>query len=379
MTGRYVGSAVGAVLLLFVVAPALAAGPDAAAVAKALADAVAASGEATLAYASATADGDTVTLNDAVVTLAADRGTVSVPALVLTGVAARTPGGFTAASLAADNGTAKGRSRTVTWKTASLANVIIPTADEVATRATIRPYQSLNAANLTYVRGDPANAVTVESVTSEVGDPTSEGPSRILVHATGVHLPAALLTNSVVSTMVAMLHYDEFVADITVDSAYDTTADTITLNALSLDVANVGKLTLSGAVSHLSLRGLSDPKKSAEARAAAQLDRLSVRIDNAGFVQRMLEMQAQLLGGTPDDVRTQIVDGALPFALSFVSNTDFRDQFQSAVAAFLSDPRSLTINSSPTAPVPLGQALRTAARSPGSLPDLLSLSVQANN
>jgi hypothetical protein len=106
---------------------------------------------------------------------------------------------------------------------------------------------------------------------------------------------------------------------------------------------------------------------------------MTVRLDNAGFVERMLDMQAQMLGGTRDDVRSQLVDGALPFALSFVKNVAFRDQFQAAVQTFLQDPHSLTITFAPAKPVPLGEVMRTAARSPTALPDLLSPSVEANN
>jgi hypothetical protein len=106
---------------------------------------------------------------------------------------------------------------------------------------------------------------------------------------------------------------------------------------------------------------------------------MTVRIENAGFVERMLDMQAQMLGGTRDDVRSQLVDGALPFALSFVENEAFRTEALVALSAFLADPRSLTITFAPAEPVPLGQAIRTAARRPGALPDLLAPRMQANN
>ncbi|MEX2319406.1 MAG: hypothetical protein WD626_06100, partial [Bauldia sp.] len=74
----------------------------------------------------------------------------------------------------------------------------------------------------------------------------------------------------------------------------------------------------------------------------------------------------------------QIVDGALPFALSFVKNEDFRAEFRAAIADFLADPRSLTIVVEPPEPLPLGQVARTVLRSPMALPDLLDPSVEVN-
>jgi hypothetical protein len=179
--------------------------------------------------------------------------------------------------------------------------------------------------------------------------------------------------------IVTMLDYDTVDASITMDSEYDTTADTVTVHLLSIDAAGIGKVTFTGKASGLSVKGLTDPAKSKDARAAAKLDAMSVRLDNAGVVERMLDMQAQLLGGTRDDVRSQLVDGALPFALSFVKNAAFRDQFQKAAEVFLKDPHSLTITFAPAQPVPLGEVMRTAGHSPTQLPDLLSPTVEANN
>jgi hypothetical protein len=75
----------------------------------------------------------------------------------------------------------------------------------------------------------------------------------------------------------------------------------------------------------------------------------------------------------------QLVYGALPFALSFVDNETFRTQFLAAAGAFLEDPRSFTVTVSPAEPVPLGQLMRTALRTPLELPDLLTANVAAND
>jgi hypothetical protein len=259
-------------------------------------------------------------------------------------------------------------------------DVIVPSADEVKARAKVRPFARLNASGITLGGDSVAAPVAVGTVVVDVGPLVDDTPSNILVKATGVKLPTALIGNSMAGAIVAMLDYDTVDANITMDSAYDTKADTVTVHLLSVDAAGIGKLTVTGKASGLSLKGLTgDAAKSKEARAAARLDGLTIRIDNAGVVERMLDMQAQLLGGSRDDVRSQLVDGALPFALSFVKNAAFRDQFQSAVTTFLNDPKSLTITFAPAQPVPLGEVVRTAGRSPTALPDLLSPTVQANN
>ncbi|MEJ0012558.1 MAG: hypothetical protein WDM94_08015 [Bauldia sp.] len=368
--------AVCGLLLLAAVSAEAAPAPDA--VASLLAAAVAATGEATLTYDGATASGDTITLAN--VKVATPRGsTATVPALVISGAAERTGGGFTATHIAFDNGSAISRGDTTTWTTAAVDDVVVPSADEVKARAHVRPFAKATVGGVAVSGGDFAAPIAVASFTVDVGPIADGTPTNILFKADGVKLPTALIANSMAGAIVTMLDYDTVDASIAMDSAYDTKADTVTVNVLSIDAANVGKLTFTGKASGLSVKGLTDPAKSKEARAAAKLDALSVRLDNAGIVERILDMQAKLLGGTRDDVREQLVDGALPFALSFVKNVAFRDQFQKAVEVFLKDPRSLTITFAPAQPVPLGEAMRTAGHAPTTLPDLLSPSVEANN
>jgi hypothetical protein len=344
-----------------------------------LAAAVAATGEGTLTYDSATASGDAITLANVKITSDHGSSTATVPALIISGVADRTGGGFTAAHVAFDKGTAASRGDTATWATAAFDDVVVPSADEVKARARIRPFAKITVGGIGFSGPDLAAPVSVASFTADVGPVVAGTPSNILVKADGVKLPTALIANSMAGAIVSMLDYDTVDASIAMDSEYDTNADTVTVHLLSIDAANIGKLTFTGKASGLSVKGLTDPAKSKEARAAARLDAMSVRLDNAGIVERMLDMQAGLLGGTRDDVRSQLVDGALPFALSFVKNATFRDQFQKAVETFLKDPHSLTITFAPAQPVPLGEVLRTAGRAPTSLPDLLSPTVEANN
>jgi hypothetical protein len=261
----------------------------------------------------------------------------------------------------------------------ALEGVIVPSADEVKARAKLRPFAKVTAGTINISGADLAAPVDVASLTLDIGDVVEGSPSSIQMRAAGVRLPTALLSNSLLNTVIVMLDYKEFLAEVTFDGEYDTTADTVAVRALTIDAANVGKITLTGKASAFSVKGLTTPEKSKEARANARLDKLTVRLDNAGFVERLLDMQAEMLGGTRDDVRSQMVDFMLPFALSFVDNVAFREQFLAATATFLKDPRSLTITFSPEKPVPLGQVMRTAARSPAALPDLLTPTVEANN
>ena len=376
MTGTFLRRAVCGLFLLAAFPAHSAPAPQT--VADLLTAAVAATGEATLTYDSVVGDDASVTLSGVKLT-AKDGSVAAVPVLVITGAAERQPGGFTATRITADQGNATGHGEIATWATAALEGVIVPSADEVKARAHVRPFAKATMGTMNVSGADLAAPIDVASVTADIGDVIEGSPSSIQVHATGVRLPTALLSNSLFNAVIVMLDYKEFLADIAFDGEYDTTADTVAVRAFTIDAATVGKITVAGKASGFSVKGLTTPEKSKEARANARLDKLIVRLDNAGFVERLLDKQAEMLGGTRDDVRSQMVDFMLPFALSFVDNVAFRDQFLAATATFLKDPHSLTITFAPEKPVPLGQVMRTAAHSPASLPDLLTPTVEANN
>jgi hypothetical protein len=368
-------------LFLLLAAPAAEAAPTPQALADMLTAAVAAEGNGALTYASVAGSGDTVTLTGVKIASARGSDTVTIPSLVISGVADRQPGGFTAASIAFDGGSSTAHGETITWTTGAVTDAVVPTAAEVKALTSLRPFKTLALAKLAISSPDLSSPVAIASIDAAVGDVTGDAPSSVHVHIAGINVPTDVANGSMAGAVVGMLNYKSIVADLTLDSTYDVNAHTATLNTLTLDVADAGKITITGKASGISAGGLADADKehAHAARADMRLDSFTVRVDNAGFVERMLDMQAQMIGGTRDAVREQIVDGALPLALSFVANQAFRDQVTAAVTAFLNDPHSLTISFAPATPVAFGDLVRAALHKPGTLPDLLGSSVQANN
>jgi hypothetical protein len=369
-----IGSLVG---LLCAVRPAAAIG--AAAVAEAFVAAAGAVPGVAVTYSGAAGDGETVTISGVSATFG--DATATLPNVVVSGIAPREGGGMTAARIAFDGGSITDPRGTLRWTTAAVEDAVIPLADEVKARARIRPFRALSMTALTVEAAALAAPIEIAASDVEVDEIADGIPANARFHASGVRLPTALIANTVLGVMATMMNYTEFVADISVDGVYDGDADSAVLEMLTIDVPTAGKLAVAAEASDFSIRNITDPDEevSKEARAKARLESVQVRIENTGIVERFLDMQAQMLGGSRDDVRKQIVEGALPFALSFVKNVAFREEFQAAVAAFLNEPRSLTITAEPGEPVPLGQFVRAAARAPMTLPDLLAPRVEANN
>ena len=59
-----------------------------------------------------------------------------------------------------------------------------------------------------------------------------------------------------------------------------------------------------------------------DALANGKLENLTIRFDNAGVVERALDMQAKMMGASREDIVAQL-NGALPFMLNAINNPAF--------------------------------------------------------
>lgn len=64
--------------------------------------------------------------------------------------------------------------------------------------------------------------------------------------------------------------------------------------------------------------------------------------------------------------------------LSMLNNPEFQAKVAGAATAFLKDPKSLSASAMPGTPVPFAQILGTAMMAPQSLPDILGVTITAN-
>jgi hypothetical protein len=354
------------------------AAPTAQQIADALAAAMDATGESKVTYQGVAGSGDDVTLSGFVMT-DPDGNTVTIPALVISGAAERETGGFTAARITFDGGSGKSENDTITWQTGSLENATVPSAEEVKARAKIRPFTRFQVGTINVTSTEMAAPVDIATVSVEVGEVVDGALSDLVLKTDGVRIPGALITDEQQKALIQALGYSDFLVNLTVDGSFDSVADILTVRRINIDTADVGTLAITGRFSGVSLGGMatSDQAKAAEAQSKARLDNVTVRFDNGGVVERALDMQAEMIGGTRDEVVVQL-SGALPFLLNIIGNPAFQQKLATAGAAFLASPGSLTVEMTPTEPVTFEEITKAVADDPGALPDMLVIEVTAN-
>lgn len=353
--------------------PAVAA-PDARAVADSLAAAAAATGRVQATYDDATVNGEAITISGFKV-IRSNAKTITIPSVIVTGATMRTPGGFTATSIAFDEGTAKRGEDIVTWKTGIVEDAVVPSAEEIKAETDFRPFGKLVVSGLTIAESNLAKPVTADEIRVVMDNDADGYPTAFAAQITGIQFGVEVLEDRPQEkAIVDALGYESFDVNVNVAGAFDRQNETMTLETFAINTAEVGTVTITARFSGMSPGKIAATRLDAKARSEAKLESLQIRFDNAGVVERALDMHAALIWGTRADAVAQ-VNAALPLVLHFIGNDAFQAKVATAVQAFLANPQSISFSARPTEPVSLEQILKTNR---AGLPDLLGVDVSAN-
>jgi hypothetical protein len=378
MSPRFRRFALGGVSLCLAFSVGQAAAADANQIADALVAAITAEGNSQASYASASAAGDDVTITNFRIT-GEEGESATVPTIHISNAQPRQPGGFTASGMSFDNATMLSEGNTITWGAASVTDATIPTPEEIKAKAKIRPFSRFDLSNMQISGGDLPVPLTIASI--GVGLDLDEGglPRDFALNIASIDVPPGLLAGADESTkqLLQGLGYDRFMINLVVEGGYETGSDTLILRNFAIDAADVGKLSIAGQISGVKASELADGSNP-DAFAKGMLDHLTIRFDNSGVVERALDMQAQMMGASREDVVAQL-NGALPFMLNAINNPPFQEKVAKAGQAFLSEPKSVTISLNPSQPVAFEAIVGSAMSAPQTLPDMLAIDVTANN
>ncbi len=349
---------------------------DADAIAKALVAAFEANGKAQASYADASAEGDDVTIKALKVTGGGNM--LTVPEVVIKGAAPRDKGGFTAKSMTVDAGTlTTTEPSTIKWETAEIENPLVPSPEEIKAKAhDITPLTKVTISKIDLSGSSLAAPIVVDEFGASVAVDPDGSPKSFTTSIDGIRIPPELFSDPQQTAILSALGYNNgFNLSIAVDGSYEHATNTVTLRSFTIDTTDVGKLAIDGKFSGVPLSSLSDSGAAHEIQTKGKLESFHLRFDNAGIVERVLDMQAKQAGMQRADIVSQFT-GTLPLLLNPIGNEVFQGKITNAVTAFLNDPKSITLSAAPNAPVGF-QTIFSAA--PQTVPDLVGADITAND
>lgn len=346
-------------------------------IADSLVAATTATGRVQASYENATANGDDIIVSGYKITRKGANA-IEIPTILISGAVEREGGGFTAKTIAFDNGKASRGNDTGTWSTGLIEDALIPSADEIKAEADILPFGKFTINELALAESNLKTPATAAQI-SIVMQPAADGsPGAFAAQISGIHFAAEVLKGRTHEKAVLdALGYEQFDLNIAVAGAFDAASQSMTLNTLTINAAEIGNVTIKASLSGVSLGKIIATRTDAETRSEAKLDNLEVRFDNVGVVERALDMHAALIWGTREDAAAQ-VNAALPLVLHFIGNSTFQEKVTTAMREFLVNPKSLAFSAAPISPVSLDQIIETTRNELDDLPDLLQANITAN-
>ncbi|MBB5751104.1 hypothetical protein [Prosthecomicrobium pneumaticum] len=350
---------------------------DATKIANDLVAAVEARGHQKASFESASAEGDDVVISNFKITGGRDN-TITMPKLVVTAPQDRQPGGFTAARITADGGNGGDKDTVIAWKTAAMENAVVPSPAEITAEAKLTPFESLSVTEVSVAEGGRP-PVTIAEIAATM-TATAEGAiAGGTLYVGDIVVPKEVIAaDEGTGEQLAELGYtDGLTLNVDLAGSYDDASQSLTLSSFSFEGAEMGKVAFSGSFGGLPRANLQDPKKADELAATVTIKDFTLRFDNAGLVERVLDMQGKAMGVTGAQFAEQIA-GGLPLMLNFIGNPAFQEKVATAASTFLKAPKSLTITASPAAPVPVLQVVGAAQAAPQTIPDILSVGIDAN-
>ncbi|WP_299814413.1 hypothetical protein [uncultured Roseibium sp.] len=336
-------------------------------------------------YGAVDTSGDAVSIRDLVITNEEkDDARVTIGTTTLTGGALQENGRLKLSSLDLENLEFAADDGGMSLKNLKATSLLLPSAAEVkADKAPVNPsYSTLEISGIA-IRDENGQIADVEKITSSIDAMDGDLPTAGSFSVSGAKIDVDKIEASE-SKSLSELGYKTLTVDLSGSGKWDPETATISVPELKINAQQAASLSLSfslGGVTRDVIMQLNqssgDPKEAMTALQAVTVQKLGIRLDDDSLTGRILDVEAQKAGlETP--VYVERLTGSLPLMLGLLQNKELQDKVEQAVTQFLTTPDSLEINAAPGVPVPVAQIMGTAMFAPHMIPQILSISIAAN-
>jgi hypothetical protein len=193
---------------------------------------------------------------------------------------------------------------------------------------------------------------------------------------TGIRIPVENAPPGPMSPQA--LGYEEIVLDANWDGARDPDTQVAKIDALAITMRDGGSISISGALGNVPATRPKEAQESMMLLSQMSVQALTIRYSDDSLAGKILEAAAAKQG-TTRELYAQQLAGALPFFLSMIQNPEFQNKVAAAVGQFLTEPKSLTISVQPDRPITGAELFGLVQTARQTLPDVLGVSIEANN
>lgn len=341
--------------------------------------------------------GTTVTLK--AVTLGDNKGgpRTAIGDIVLEGAAETGDGGYTIDKARfADVNLTEGKA-TITASDIYLSGVVVPADPKAGTIDSVLFYDEAHSGpvNVT-VEGKQVAAIGETSITMERADDNS-GIS-FTGSVDGIFADLGTIDDPKSKEAIDSLGLTKINGKMTMEGAWEAGPGTLDISEYALDLTGVGRLDLAFSISGYTLSFIkslqettaamdANPNKEAAQQAAGlamlgliqqiAFNSAEITFADDGVTKRALDYSGKSQGVSGEQMGLMI-KGMAPLFLAQLNIPSLQNSLSMAINSFIDNPKNFTITATPANPVPLPMIIGAAQAAPTTLPDMLGVSVSAN-
>lgn len=348
-------------------------------------------------YAGIAVDGSTVTLQGAELKPGSQKP-AKIGTVTMEGVEEDGKGGYTIETVSFEDIDITDKGARVTARDLSLAGLTVPAAPMTGTLDSLLMYETASAGPVS-VSQDGREVFSMSGIEANVT--RVDGDAGLEFDATFSDLKADLsqVEDPKAKDTLQKLGIQRLEGTVTMAGSWELADGRISVDEYAFDFKDIGRLDLALEISGYTLdfvKGMQEAIKAAEANPNKEEAKTAMGISMMGLVQQLTFDSASIsfedasitkklldFAGAEQGVSgaqmAQSLKGLVPIMLAQLNLPELQNQISAAVNTYLDDPKSLTISAEPENPVPFPMIMGAAMGAPNTLPQLLGVTVSAND
>ncbi len=313
-----------------------------------------------------------------------DTGTLSIESVALTNAAINDKGELTADSAVAEKITIENSDMNMIAAKINATDVVVPSAEEIKSdKAVSGPMDgTIEVLGINFKAAD-GKVVPVDRIYLASTDPVNGVPTKAALEVDNILIDAGSLDEDGHKEL-QKLGYEKLNMSARASGTLNTDTGIMTLDQFQILGTDAGTFSMTAVLGGLTadvIEQLSNTQdKPEDAMAILQgltIQNLKIDFDNQSLVDRILDSRAKEAGTDRATFVTQLT-AMMPLMLGALQNPQFQQEVSTTVTTFLQDPKNISAEAVPPAPVPFAQIMGIAMMAPQTLPQILNVKLRAN-
>lgn len=248
------------------------------------------------------------------------------------------------------------------------------------------------------IKVDGKESFSLEETSSTMTRSEDDSTIGFDLNASGFKADLSGVTDPKAKEAIDKLKVQQLSGELTMSGSWEIAPGTISIDEYALDLTDLGRLNMSFGFSGYTLGFIKSMQDAVKAQAAnpnkeqadqafglamlglmQQLSFINAEIsfDDASITKRAIDYAAGEQGMTSEQL-SQTIKGMVPLMMAQLNIPELQNAVSAAVNTYIDDPKNFTISAAPEKPVPFPMIMGAAMGAPNTLPQVLGVTVTAN-